>query len=521
MLDQYLENLVKESQVNNKLDAHLEGLRKQAAEEVALQQFLEKASVGDLAKLAGVELPQDICSGCGSQMEKLGSVFQCQCGMMKKAVDVGSSKDGPLQVVHRTSAAPITKGEAKGERAGRRVGNIAGTAAGGLGGAGLGALSARYALPEWGKLGTMLQSLPPGKAKALKAALLAGGGLAGLAVGAGAGGFGGRMAGGSIGQSIGGMGKSSSAKTAAQEKTASFVKFAEAVESCGGDVDKALVHLERQGYTKLGFSLAGVGQALKGLKGVGSKALNVAKAAPGAAKNTAKQLKSTYQMGTEGIARQGGKLTPTGQTGVMGGLKAVAKGNPGLTAGAAGAAGLGAGYALGKTGSAEKLAEVGDAAGRILAKIAAGEAPPSLAMANATGQPMMTAEELEEAIQSAQGREDIQGRAQRWGRAGAGLGGGAGLAMGGGAGYGIGRALGKPLLGAGIGALGGAGLGGLIGQRVGTAEGAEEAAADKLVSMLRARRAFNAGTGHGYMAGLGHGLGYQGGQGDQGGEDPQ
>jgi hypothetical protein len=134
--------------------------------------------------------------------------------------------------------------------------------------------------------------------------------------------------------------------------------------------------------------------------------------------------------------------------------------------------------------------EVGDAAGRILAKMAA------------IGQPKLTPEEVQEAIQSAQAREDIPGRATRWGRAGGALGMGVGAGIGGGLGHAVSKALGarSGLAGAVAGGLGLGAAGGLLGSRIGRAEGAEEAAADRLVSLLRARKNMQRGAGLGYMA---------------------
>jgi len=148
-----------------------------------------------------------------------------------------------------------------------------------------------------------------------------------------------------------------------------------------------------------------------------------------------------------------------------------------------------------KTSSAEELISIGDAAGRLMAKTAL-EIEPS---------------EVTEAIQGAQEREDIPGRARKWGMGGAALGGLGGGALGAGAGLGgmlLAKKFGlnmpspgiqKAIVGGG-GAAGAVG-GGLLGHRIGAQEGAEEAAADKLVSMIRGRRAYLAGGDAGYQAG--------------------
>jgi hypothetical protein len=129
--------------------------------------------------------------------------------------------------------------------------------------------------------------------------------------------------------------------------------------------------------------------------------------------------------------------------------------------------------------SALRLIEVGDADSNL--------------MANITGQPTLTPAEIQEAVQGAQEREDVEGRAGSWGNAGAALGGLGGAGLGGGAGYGLGRLLkASPMASiasTGLGALVGGGLGGMMGNRIGKAEGTEEAVADKLVSMMRARQA--------------------------------
>ena len=153
----------------------------------------------------------------------------------------------------------------------------------------------------------------------------------------------------------------------------------------------------------------------------------------------------------------------------------------------------GAGYAMGKNASA--LIEVGDAAGKLFAKTAQ---EPSL------GSAPIPLEEIKESIQEAQAREDIPGRAKRWRTGGAITGGFGGGVAGGALGLGA-RALmpgrGRNLLPIAGAAIGG-GLGGYAGQRAGGEYGAEEARADKAVSMLRALRAHQAGAMSGYGAGM-------------------
>jgi hypothetical protein len=54
MLQKYLKDLEKTARVQNKLDSHFEALVKQASAKVEVEQFLEKATVGELAKMAGI-----------------------------------------------------------------------------------------------------------------------------------------------------------------------------------------------------------------------------------------------------------------------------------------------------------------------------------------------------------------------------------------------------------------------------------------------------------------------------------
>ena len=139
------------------------------------------------------------------------------------------------------------------------------------------------------------------------------------------------------------------------------------------------------------------------------------------------------------------------------------------------------------------LLEVGDAAGRILAKMAA--APQEI-----EGVPV---EELKESIEEAKSREDVPGRAKRW-SIGSGIGGGL---AGGAAGYGLGHLLTRGKSGAfpwlariGGTALGGA-AGGAGGAFLGHRHGAEEAEADQLLESIRARNAFGTGVQTGYHQG--------------------
>lgn len=140
-----------------------------------------------------------------------------------------------------------------------------------------------------------------------------------------------------------------------------------------------------------------------------------------------------------------------------------------------------------------EVLKVGDAAGRVLAKMAQTGSPAPVRLKGS---------ELQEAAQEAQEREDIPGRSSRWGRVGGALGAGAGSGLLGGLGYFGTKALGAKsgLPGLVAGAVGGGLGGGLLGHRIGRTEGAEEAAADRIISQLRARQNLQRGAAMGYMA---------------------
>ena len=403
MLNKYIEELVKTSSVRKKLDTHLEELTKTAAAEVAQEEFLKNASAEELAKLAGVKLPEDACPECASKMEKLGSVFQCSCGMMKKAksysVFSAAWEAGKKQNrINAAAQAAAQKAEEKAEKAGKNPETAAHRA---------------YSKVQH--------------------------------------------------------------KVASVEKVASLSHFTKAMRLSGGDIDQALIRLEAEGYTKL------AGGIMPALQGLGS-------AVKGSLGKILGQVSKAY---TRGAAKGGG---------VLGGLKNVAVKNPGLTAGVAGTAGVGAGYMMGKQGAAQLL-EIGDAAGRILAKTA--ETPGI----------DIDPEEVAEAIDEAKERENVSGRSRNWGIGGGALGGLAG----GGLGYGAGALLShNPWLraaGTGLGALAGGAGGAMLGRH----HGAEEAQADRLVSFLRGRRAFQTGAQEGMQQGYLQGL--TSGQGGMGGEE--
>lgn len=589
MLDKYIEELVKTARSQEKLDTHLEKLASQAKTETEMEDFLRHATVGELAKLAGITLPENVCTKCGNTMEKLGSIFQCECGMMKKAlvplgVAMPAARLGGRQVAR--AAVPV-------QTAAQKSAPL-------LTGAGGGNLTANELASAQGPM----QRMATGARQAL-------GGLKQRVMGMGGGGQQLVPKTASVKTAIekcsecgGGLAKSGEIVKCAQcgsmTKSASIATFNRAVNANGGNIDRALTQLEYEGYTKLAFNPSA---AWAGAKALGSRAV-------GAVTGKAKQVAQTYQTASRGLAPGG----------VMRGVKAVAQQHPGVAAGVAGAGGLGAGYMLGKTGAAEggginpgwlqaqkgmrraslapgsrffahpdlvqsqaleslkgmaigggigagvgtvggalasllsrgriglgtgagvgagigglgglgigdimgsakadkaflakrgviphwgglrgatftpeaaskylsktssaTLLEVGDAAGRIMAKCAEG--------------PEINPEEVAEAIEEAKEREDVPGRSRAWGIGGGALGGLAG----GGLGYAVPRLLGANPWAKGIGAGLGALAGGIGGAYLGSQEGGEEAQADRLVSFLRGRRAYGTGADEGYQAGL-------------------
>jgi hypothetical protein len=165
---------------------------------------------------------------------------------------------------------------------------------------------------------------------------------------------------------------------------------------------------------------------------------------------------------------------------------------------------------MAKTGSElpePEIIEVGDAAGRLLAKsasrITAKEKVAILLKERGKTAGVVPIDEIRESIQEARERENIPGRARSSAIAG-GIGGGIGGGVAGGA---LGMlakkrlGLAAPVVGAGLGMLGG----GYGGARAGSAYGEEEARADRAVAMLRALKAHQAGMGSGFRAGMNYG----------------
>jgi hypothetical protein len=68
------------------LDRYLKELEKEAAaQDTSFEQQFSSMSAEELAKVAGITLPENCCPKCASIMEKQGSILHCTCGMMKKA----------------------------------------------------------------------------------------------------------------------------------------------------------------------------------------------------------------------------------------------------------------------------------------------------------------------------------------------------------------------------------------------------------------------------------------------------
>lgn len=523
----------------NALDTYLETIAQGSMEKKAAQETFGPASVEELAKVAGISLAENVCTSCGSSMEKLGSIYRCECGMLKKAQQLPEP-----EIVKSAMAKCGDCGMEKRE-----------TADGVKCGCGV-------------KVGADEQFVEPGRQRGMRGALNAltgspsglvykqdaadrvqSGALKGLGIGAGVGGVGGGLAGalsagkkerllgalagavpgllagGLLGTGIG-AGRAESgylkdrgitskgffmpkhrftpeaagkylepeeeqAKEGSLVKAADFAKAAEAVRAFEGDLEKVATYLEAEGMSKeaimgvlkaIGATARGTGKAL--MKGQGGRAL---KALKGGGARIGREG-AAYGKGVANTARTAYQGAGGGAKGVWEATKGLAKTHPELAV--AGGAGLGAGAY--KMASAE---EVGDAAGRILAKAAA-----------------LDMDELRESVEEAKEREDIPGRAKSWQIGGGVAGGAAGGAGLGAAGIGLSKMLGKgrvalPLAGAALGGL----AGGAAGQHFGKQHGAEEAAADKMVSMLRALRAHRMGAQAGGQAG--YNMGYQHGQG--------
>lgn len=595
MLNKYIEELVKTSSAREKLDAHLQKLATDARKEAELEHFLKHATVGELAKIAGVKLPEDICTGCGNQMEKLGSTLQCSCGLMKKA---SKEKAASVAVFTKTmnacggdvdkaltrlesqgytklafnpfTAAKTLGGKIMSSSVGQKATQLGqkamaspmGQKATALGQKAMASKPAQFLTSTntgaglaraglMGGAGALTGAATAGEGNRLKGALV--GGALGSVAGAGAGtvgamrNIGGGTVRGAINKGTAAM-RSAGANPAAQRAAVKGLMTPEAVKAglkwgvptagAAGLAGGAMIPSQKTAAAEEGVSpgfLAsqrGMSRAMRAGGGVKSIFADP------------KLIKDRLRTGlTHGGIGAGIGAGVGGAGGLLASLITKGRIRPGMGAGygAGGGALLGgligdvhgtstadkrylaekgitprwgglkatfspeaAKKYLGKTASVDTLLEVGEAAGRILAK---------------TAEPTdINPEEVAEAIEAAKEREDVPGRSRMWGIGGSALGG-----LGGGAlGYGAGRLLGgartSPLA-LGLGALG-AGAGGFLGHRIGSQEGAEEATADRLVSFLRGRRAYmtgaNQGMQQGYLQGLTQGMPSEGGESEAG-----
>lgn len=480
MLDKYLEGLVKTAGVQEKLDSHLQELVKQAAQEQAQEEFFKNASVADLARLAGVKLPENVCGGCGAEMEKLGSVFQCECGRMKKTAE-GHTKQAlvPGGLAARAVGALKAVPGALASKA-KAIKSTYQTAAHP---GGVGQMTLPGMKPQGGGVLKGLQAVAAQHPGVVAGAA----GTVGLGAGAG-------LAGG--GQKTAAVDESGNVRpgwfsaqrgmTRAMRASDKGIKSLLATpELIGERATKGLTH-----------SLAGLGIGTAGGAGIGAIASLLSR---GKLPLTSAVLGGTIIGGAAGatIGDVHGQLAADKK--FLGG-RGITPHWGGLT-GATFSPEAASKY-LNKSDipkTAAQLLKVGDAAGRILAKVA--ETPGV----------DVDPQEVAEAIDEAKGREDVSSRARNWGIGGGALGG-----LGGGAlGYGAGALLSRnPWVRGGAAALGAIG-GGAGGAYLGRQEGAEEAQADRLVSFLRGRRAFQTGAQEGYGQGMQHGYlaGLTGGQG--------
>jgi hypothetical protein len=497
------------SQETNMLNEYLNSLDAKDKEKRAYRKAFGAASVQELAKIAGITLPESCCSNCADTMTKVGSIWRCECGMAKKAMtkcsecgkDRHETEDGvkcgcgiklaedetyvdvPSQsraMMGMQRAAFPGSGEKMDPELKSKIirKGLIGAGIGGVAGAGIGALLGR-------RLG--VGRLP-------MAAL--GGGYGAVGVGGPVGVVSGEreflQSKGIHPRSFGGGARFTPEAAEEYLPKEAQDKVVELFELCDCDLDKTAAALIEQGMDKEAAwgALGHIGRSLKG----GAKLVGQGKfraAGRGVLKSTqraGREIGRTFQSAAKGDLGKGvaGPIQP-GQSrggGVMAGLTAVAKKNPALTAGA----GVLTGYGASKVAADERMYQIADAAGRMLAKTAQDPSGPNVPI------PL---DEIRESIQEAQAREDIPGRARRW-QIGGGVGGGvAGGAAGAGAGHLIGGGR-----GAAIGGLLGAAGGAMGGQHLGKGYGAEEARADKAVSMLRALRAHQAGAMSGYSAGM-------------------
>jgi hypothetical protein len=144
------------------LNRYLEGLVKQAESE----ETLDRLSIGELAKLAGLKLAAHTCDKCGGSMTKSGDMMKCGCGFTKTALvmpaGIGKAVGAGMNVL---KAHPRLATAAGAGLAGAGIGAVAGgpghRLSGAMTGGALGAAGGAFA-PEIGKGVSKLKSMATG-----------------------------------------------------------------------------------------------------------------------------------------------------------------------------------------------------------------------------------------------------------------------------------------------------------------------------------------------------------------------
>jgi len=534
------------------LNQYIEGLVKEAQQR-AQESSLSELPLGDLAKLAGIKLSAHSCPKCGQGLVKVGAVNRCQaCGLVKRATEKTAlvPLGAGIQAMTAPLAGSIARMTGRGVAAGRgAVQTAAQKAAPMLTGSGGGALSAKELAAGQGPVQRLMGQVGQGVSN-LKGKLVGAPPLKTVTAAAAIKEAPQKELKGRL-ESITGEQHAAQLKLpqarawrdkaemddlvggfdVAKDTDIFLTALKGRLESITGEQHAAQLKLPQAGapeggvgktagfwsdnnaqaarevarlksvmkpgmsgpeiaaaYNKKFKKTASFQKEALPLTGAIGAVGGVLKKLPGMIAGKAKQVGQTFQQ-ARGAA--GGQMALPGMApkrGLMGAAWETAKAHPGVAMGAAAPVAYGMGKMSSDNGA--MLLQVADAAGRMLAKMAAGEL---------AGVPR---EELEESIEEAKGREDIPGRSRSW-QIGGGVGGGlAGGALGFGAGKLLGR--GNPLSGL-LGGLGAAG-GGYLGQRFGGQHGEEEAKADVLLEQLRGQQAYGHGGQQGFQAGYQAGL---------------
>ena len=141
------------------LNRYLEGLVKQAESE----ETLDRLTISELAKLAGLKLAAHTCDKCGGSMTKSGDMMKCGCGFTKTALvmpaGIGKAVGAGMNLL---KAHPRLATAAGAGLAGAGIGAVAGgpghRLSGAMTGGALGAAGGAFA-PEIGKGVTKLKSM--------------------------------------------------------------------------------------------------------------------------------------------------------------------------------------------------------------------------------------------------------------------------------------------------------------------------------------------------------------------------